>query len=80
MAAAAHPPVGAVSSPPVDGNGGCACPTEGDGAEAPAAAEDAFSRNGYALKATWLTTDPKDINIPNLRGAAPECDSPMRTR
>ena len=34
---------------------------------AEAAAQDALTWRGYALNATWLTTDPADIAVPNLR-------------
>ena len=35
--------------------------------EPEAAASDALSWRGYDLRAVWLTTDPADISIPNLR-------------
>ena len=35
--------------------------------EAESAAPDALSWRGYDLLAAWLTTDPSDIGIPNLR-------------
>lgn len=35
--------------------------------EAVAQDTDAFSWRGYALKAAWLSTDPADIAVPNLR-------------
>jgi len=34
---------------------------------AAALAEETVLWQGYDLQATWLTTDPADINIPNLR-------------
>ena len=36
-------------------------------AEAAAQDTDALSWRGYALKTTWLSTDPADIAVPNLR-------------